>query len=95
MENGLTDQALTTPDITATVKTFILERFLPGEDPQNLTTETPLLSGGVLDSISTIELISFLEKHFGVKVEAYEIGEEHLDTLTRIAATVQSKLATR
>lgn len=78
-------------DILATVKAFILDRFLPGEDPANLTRTTPLITGGILDSLATLELVSFLEKTFGIQLEAHEVDTERLDTLERIAAVVAAK----
>jgi len=37
------------------LKEFILTEFLPGEDPNELTETTPLITGGVLDSIATLK----------------------------------------
>lgn len=78
-------------DIQSTVKDYILQEFLPGEDPAELTDSTPLVTGGVLDSIATIKLVMFLEERFGIKLEAHEADSENLDTLTSIAELVRSK----
>jgi acyl carrier protein len=78
-------------DTAATVKGFILDRFLPGEDPANLTRTTPLISGGILDSLATLELVTFLEKTYGIQLEAHEVDPERLDTLDRIATLVAAK----
>ena len=83
--------ATTAPEIKASVKAFILEKFLPGEDPEMLEETTPLITGGVLDSISTVELISFLEEQYGIEFGAHEMSADYLDTLNQIAETVQSK----
>jgi acyl carrier protein len=80
-------------DITKVVQHFILREFLPGEDPTELTDRTPLITGGILDSISTLKLVVFLEEHFGIVVEAYEAGVEHLDTVAQIAALIAQKKA--
>jgi acyl carrier protein len=80
-----------TPDIKAAVKQYVLSRFLPGENPDMLEDTTPLISGGVLDSISTVELVAFLEEQYGVEFEAHEVSADHLDTLNDIAATVLAK----
>lgn len=79
--------------IKASVKEYILRKFLPGENPDMLEYDTPLISSGVIDSISTVELVSFLEEQYGVEFEAHEMSEEYLNTLNDIAATVQSKSA--
>jgi acyl carrier protein len=80
-----------TEEIKATVKEYILREFLPGEDPSQLTETTPLITGGVLDSIATLRLVLFLEERFGVTMQAHETGPEHLDTIAGVAALVQSK----
>lgn len=81
-------------DIAQAVKQFILSEFLPGEDPAELADDTPLITGGVLDSIATMKLVLFLEERYGVTLEAHEVDPEHLDTATAIAALVRSKRST-
>jgi acyl carrier protein len=70
---------------------IILSEFLPNEDPDELTAETPLITGGILDSISTLKLVTMLESHFGITIEAHEAGIEHLDSISRIATLVARK----
>jgi acyl carrier protein len=78
-------------EITKVVHRFILTEFLPGEDPRELTDRTPLITGGILDSISTLKLVVFLEEHFGITVEAYEAGVDHLDSIGQISELVRKK----
>ena len=73
------------------VHDYILREFLPGEDPDELTDETPLITGGILDSISTLKLVVFLEDRFGVTVEAHEAGVENLDSVGQIARLIAEK----
>lgn len=80
-------------EIVAATKAFILAEFLPGEDPDELTEETPLLSGGILDSISTVRLVGFLEDTYEIEFQAHEISEDHLDSLKSVAALVLEKRA--
>ena len=75
------------------VKGYILVEFLAGEDPDSLTDSTPLITGGILDSISTIKLVTFLEESYHIELQAHEMSADHLDDLSRIATIVQSKLA--
>ena len=77
--------------IQSTVKAYILEEFLQGTNASELTNSTPLVSGGILDSLATIRLVSYLEQHFGIVVAPHEAGVDHLDTLDQIAALVESK----
>src|SRR5438067_13001032 len=80
-------------EIRTTVHAFILSEFLPGESPDELTDETPLITGGILDSISTLKLVAFLEDHFGVTVEAHEAGVENLDSIGQISRLIAEKNA--
>lgn len=82
-----------TEDIKSVVKEFILREFLPGESPDELTDGTPLITGGVLDSIATLKLVLFIEERFGVTLQAHETDPEHLDTLDQIASLIRSKQA--
>jgi acyl carrier protein len=78
-------------DVEYAVKQFVLKEFLPGEDPSELTSTTPLITGGILDSLATMKLVMFLEERYGVKFEAHEVDPEHLDTLADIAKVVAIK----
>ncbi len=78
--------------IIDTVKSFILDQFLPGEDPDELTTDTPLMSTGILDSLATLKLVTFLEQEFDIAVEAHEADASNLDTIDAIADMVAKKL---
>ena len=73
------------------IKNFIMEEFLPGENPDELTETTPLISGGILDSIATLKLVMFMEEQFGVSFEPHEIDKENLDNLASILRLLQSK----
>lgn len=77
--------------IESSIRDFILSEFLPGEDPAQLTAETPLISAGILDSIATLRLVAYLEKTFSIAMEAHETDAEHLDTVSRIAQLVRTK----
>ena len=83
---------MSSDSIKQRVKSYILEEFLAGEDPESLTDSTPLVSGGILDSIATIKLVTFLEDNFKIEFDAHEMGVDSLDSLTRIADFVESKL---
>jgi|Tabmets5t2r1_1033131.scaffolds.fasta_scaffold487221_1 acyl carrier protein len=78
-------------DIEQTIKSFILSEFLSDDDPANLTYATPLISGGILDSLATLKLVAFLEQEFAISIKAHEADAEFLDTIERISNFVRSK----
>ena len=69
------------------MKTFILNEYLPGEDPAALTDTTPLMTTGILDSIAVLKVVTFLEDEFGITVEPHEAVVDNLNTLSDIDAT--------
>ena len=79
-------------DIHDSVKTFILTQFLPGEDPEELADDTPLMTTGILDSLATLKLVTFLEQEFEITVEAHEADAENLNTIELIVNLVHGKL---
>ena len=78
-------------EIMRDVKQYILDTYLPGENPSALTPSTALITSGILDSLATLDLVSFLEKRFGVELEAHDVDHSKLGTLADIARMVQSK----
>ena len=77
--------------IKATVKNFILNEFLPGEDPAALTDTTALVTTGILDSIAVLKVVTFLENQFGITIKPHEAVVENLNSLSDIARLVMSK----
>lgn len=80
-------------EIGSAMRGFVLEEFLPGVDPAELTDETPLISGGIIDSLATTRLVAFIEKTFSVRLGSHEMGADTLDTITAICALVTKKRA--
>jgi acyl carrier protein len=77
--------------IKQNIRSYILVEFLQGESPDNLRDDTPLRTSGILDSLATLNLVNYLEREFGITIEAHETGIENFDRLGDIAALVSSK----
>jgi acyl carrier protein len=78
-------------EVKEVIKDYILEEFLPGENPAALTDSTPLITGGILDSLATLRLVLFLEERFKIQIQAHETMADYLDTIADIAQLVNSK----
>lgn len=83
----------TVESIKDTLKEYVLNEFLPGENPEDLEDDTPLITGGIMDSISTIKFSLFVEEKYGVELQAHELSADYIDTLTAMATIIQSKLS--
>ncbi|HIE72226.1 MAG TPA: acyl carrier protein [Planctomycetes bacterium] len=73
------------------IRQFLLTSILEGVSADELTDDTELVTSGVLDSLSSLKLVSFLEEHFSIRVESHEVDAEFLNTLDLIANLVASK----
>ena len=80
-------------DIEIALKTFILNEYLPGEDPSALTDDTPLMTTGILDSIAVLKVVTFLENQFGITIGPREAVVENMNTISDITRLVMSKKA--
>lgn len=81
------------PDIITRVRSFIQENFLYMHANFHLHDDDHLLEKGVMDSMSIVEMISFIESEFGVQALEDEISEENFGSLTGIARFVGGKKA--
>lgn len=73
------------------IRNFIVSTYLPGESADNLKDDMPLRTSGILDSMSTLGLVNFLEETYGITIEAHETGIEYFDRIEDIAALVGRK----
>lgn len=87
----MSDNLDVAPEIRSAVEEFLRRECLSGEDPTALTPSTPLITGGILDSIGAIRLVSLLEDRFGVRFGHGEVVVQNLDTIDRIVETVRLK----
>lgn len=78
-------------EVKQALRQFILTEFLPGESEANLPDDLALRTGGILDSVSTLRLVTFVEQRFGIEIEPHEAGVEHFDRIADIAALVAQK----
>jgi acyl carrier protein len=78
-------------DVKNAIRQFILTKYLPGESPDNLRDDTPLRTSGILDSLATLGVVSFVEKEFGIEIEAHETDVDVFNTLDDMAALVARK----
>jgi acyl carrier protein len=79
-------------DIKTQVRQYILNNFLMGGDPERITDSVSFIEKGIIDSTGVLELISFLQETFGIRIEDAEMVPENLDSLEKIEKYVDSKL---
>jgi len=81
----------TDAEVRELVRAYILREFLPGVPASELTDATPLISGGILDSLATVRLVAMLEERYKVEIEAHEASITHFNSVADIAGLVLGK----
>lgn len=56
-----------------------------------LTSDEALISSGLIDSFSLVDLSLFVEEQYGVKIEDHELTADSFDTLAQLEALIQSR----
>lgn len=72
--------------------TAFLSSLVPGASAQSIRPDTPLLSGGLLDSLGILQLVGFLSDSFGIDVADDDFTEENFATVQTLLAFIDRKL---
>ena len=72
------------------IRAFIADNFLYGED-RAVAGADSFLELGIIDSTGVLELVTFLERSFALKVEDAELIPENLDSVDSLVAFVRRK----
>jgi len=92
---GTTMEGLQTlSSIKDRIRDFVIENFRYG-DAAGVKDDLSLVSSGVVDSTGVLELITFLEDTFAIKIADPEVVPENLDSVAMIASFVEKKLRRR
>lgn len=66
---------------------FIRKEFLPDPDFE-ITTDTKLISSGLIDSFSLVSLQRFIEKEFGKMIPPPRITVDSFDTVRQMLQVI-------
>jgi len=78
-------------DIEQKIRTFIVNNFLLGVNANNLNDSDSFLEKGIVDSTGILEVVSFIEESFSIKVDDEELLPDNLDSINHLVNFVQKK----
>lgn len=78
-------------DYMDAVRSFIVDTFLFGEGDQ-IKGETSFLESGIIDSTGILELVTFLEKTYGIQIQDDELVPENLDSIVNVAGFLEKRV---
>jgi acyl carrier protein len=82
------EREMTDEKVSEKLITFIRNQFLDGDPGQQLDASTPLLEWGVLNSLNTVQLLTYIRDEFGVRVPPTEISARGFKDVNSITALV-------
>jgi acyl carrier protein len=77
--------------IAQEIRGFVVANFLFGQESGGLTEEQSFLETGIIDSTGVLELVAFLEQHYGIAVDDRELLPENLDSIGNVTRFVTRK----
>ena len=74
-------------DMKGAVLEYVTEEYLE-EDDDEITPDTPLISGGIVDSFSMVSLKRFLENKYKISIPDERATPEAFDSVNKIVVLV-------
>jgi acyl carrier protein len=74
------------------LRRFVVDNFLLGQENASLTDGESFLAHDLVDSTGVLELVAFLEKHYGVDVLDEDLVPENLDSIDNLVTFLKRKL---
>ena len=74
-------------EMQKTVLDYVTDEYLEDED-EEISVDTPLISGGIVDSFSMVSLKRFLENKYNISIPDEKATPEAFDTVNKICGLV-------
>jgi len=72
------------PQIKDEVLEYVKNEYLEEGDDREVTFDTPLISGGIVDSFSMVSLKVFLENKFNIQIPDAKASPDAFDSVNKI-----------
>jgi acyl carrier protein len=76
-------------DMHDTIREYVIDEYLEDDDDREVENDSPLITGGIVDSFSMVSLKRFLERKYDISIPDADASPEAFDTVNSIAALVQ------
>ena len=73
------------------INTYISRELVSKPELLPLQNDTPLLESHILDSLSVLKLVLFLEEQFGIVIAPEHVIPEHFETIDAICGFLRAQ----
>ena len=77
-------------DLITKLSTFLATDILK-QPNRVISADEPLISSGLIDSFSLMDVALFVEDNFDVRIEDTELNADTFDNLTQLASLIESR----
>lgn len=81
--------------IEETIRNFIVENFIFEPGQGNFDNTQSFLETGIIDSTGMLELVSFIEETYNIKMGDSELIPDNLDSVNNVVGYIGRKLGVR
>ncbi len=75
-------------DLKRMIREYVVREYLEEGDDREIKDDTPLITGGIVDSFSMVSLKVFLEKKCAIRIPDEEASPDAFDTVNNIFEVV-------
>ena len=76
-------------DMHDVIREYVVDEYLEDDDDREIENDSPLITGGIVDSFSMVSLKRFLERKYDISIPDADASPEAFDSVNSIAALVQ------
>lgn len=79
-------------DTKSQLRNYIVENFLFGDTETEFADSDSFMEKGIIDSTGILEIITFIEENYDIKIEDDEILPENLDSIDNLTNFISRKV---
>lgn len=79
-------------NIETKIERFLVDEILLGDRQTKIDPDQLLIDAGILDSLSLLRLITFVEEQFGVMIDDSEVVPDNFQSINMTRAFIEAKL---
>ncbi len=76
-------------ELKKTIRDYVVKEYLEDGDDREVREDTPLITGGIVDSFSMVSLKRFLERRYAIQIPDAQATPQAFDTVNSIAELVR------
>ena len=76
-------------DLKSVIRAYVIKEYIEEGDDREVHDETPLITGGIVDSFSMVSLKRFLERKYAIAIPDADATPDAFDSVSKIAALVE------